>query len=112
MDNLDDLVAKALVDRKDAIVSGLVAGAIESLQRDLGWRAASAATEAIDVFIKTEVLPALSANLISRKAEIIAALVAGVDASIATASLKLQEQAAKNLSQSWNVSKLAEAMFK
>lgn len=109
---LQDAISQELLKQKDAIVKGLVAGAIESVGRDLKWRAGEAAGKIVDEFIKTDVLPELQKELAARKVETVTALVSGVQLALKEAGNRLQEAAAKNLAQSWNLSKLSEALFK
>mgnify|MGYP001073871428 CR=1 FL=1 len=109
--SLDEQIGAALVKQKDAIVQGLIAGAVSSLQHDLGWKVARATEEHIDKFIKEEVLPDVHKTLEARRNEIVASMVACIDTAINGASEKLMEHAAKNLAQSWNMKKLCEALF-
>jgi hypothetical protein len=109
--SLDQQISAAIVKQKDAIVKGLIDGAVSSLQRDLGWKVARATEEHIDKFIKEEVLPEVQAQIEARRNEIVAAMVGSVDVAMKHAGVKLAETAAKNLAQSWNMKKLAEAMF-
>lgn len=104
-------ISKALGKHKDTIVAGLVEGAIQTLNRDLGWKAANAAGKVIDDFMKTDVLPKLQEELEARKPQIVAALISGIEASVAKGVEQMTATAAKNLSSSWNMKKLTEAMF-
>ena len=108
---LDAEIQKALSTRKDEIIKGLVEGAVSSLQRDLGWKVAHATEQHIDSFIKQEVLPEVQKRLQSRKAEIIDAMLKGIDTALEQAGKTLVSKAAKNLGESWNLKKLTEAMF-
>lgn len=109
--SLDQQIGAALVKQKDAIVKGLIDGAISSLQRDLGWKVASATEEHITKFIKEDVLPEVQKNLESRKAEIVTSMLSGIDAALAKASEALTAKAAKNLGESWKMSELTKALF-
>lgn len=109
---LNSEITRVLLNQKDAIVKGLVDGAVEGIKRDLGWRAGNIAAATIDEFVKNEVIPELNKRLHQQKEQCVEALLAGVHEAIKTAGEKLAEAAAKNLSQSWNVGKLAEALFK
>jgi hypothetical protein len=109
---LNSEIGRLLLRQKETIVQGLVDGAVEGIKRDLGWRAGNIAAATVDEFVKTEVIPELNRRLQEQKAEVVEALLIGVHEAIKTAGEKLAEAAAKNLSQSWNVSKLAEALFK
>ena len=109
---LDAEITRALLNQKDTIVKGLLDGAVDGIKQNLGWRAGNIAATVIDDFVKNEVVPELNRHLQEQKAQVVEALLAGVHGAIQTAGEKLAEAAAKNLSQSWNVSKLAEALFK
>jgi hypothetical protein len=109
---LDSEITRALLRQKETIVAGLIEGAVEGIKRDLGWRAGSIAAATIDEFVKNEVVPELNKRLQERKAQVVEQLLAGVEGALNVAGEKLAEACAKNLSQSWNVAKLAEALFK
>lgn len=108
---LDVEVTKALASHKDAIIKGMVEGAISSMKGKLGWRAEALAEEAVGKFMKDEVLPAVQAHLEAHKADVVAALVGGIDAALRASGVKLMETAAKNLTQSWNMKKVVEGIF-
>lgn len=108
---LQSEITAALLKQKDVIVKGLVDGAVASITQDLGWRAGNIASEVVNGFIKTDVLPALNAELEARKAEIVSGLVAGLMASVDVAAKKMAEQTAKHLASGWNLKKVAEAML-
>lgn len=109
--SLDAEITKALKSRKDEIVKGLVEGAIASMQRDLGWKVAHATETHIDKFMKDDVLPEVQRRMEARKVEIIEAMLNGIDTALEQAGKQLVATAAKNLSQSWNLKKLTDAMF-
>lgn len=109
--DLDTEINKALLKRKDEIVKGLVEGAIESISRDLGWKAQSLAAEAVTGFMKEHVVPGVQAHLESHKAAILAKMIGSIEDALETAGKKLAETAAKNLASSWNLKKVVEGMF-
>jgi hypothetical protein len=108
---LQSEITSALLKQKDVIVKGLVDGAVASIQQDLGWRAGNIAGEVVNGFIKTDVLPALTAELEARKAEIVTSLVAGLMGAVDVAAKRMADQAAKNLASGWNLKKVTEAIL-
>lgn len=109
--SLDAEIQRALQNRKEEIVKGLVEGAVSSLQRDLGWKVAHATEEHIAKFIKEDVLPEVQKDLEARKAEIVASMLSGIDAALAKASDALVAKAAANLGNSWKMGELTKALF-
>lgn len=112
MSTFEEQIASAVTERKDAIVKGMVDGAIEQVASSLRYQVSDSAMEIIREFIKTEVQPTVAKHLQDHRQEIIQSVLNGLDSAFAQCGDALANMASKNLAQSWNTTKLVEAIFK
>lgn len=101
-----------LEENKDAVRAAVTNALLDGVKRQFEWELPQAVKETVNDFIKTEVVPAIQADLEKNKDAIVAAateIVRGVPAEIGKA---MQEHLAKNLTQSWTLRQIVEACFK
>jgi hypothetical protein len=100
-----------LESNKDAVRAAVRDTMLDSVKRQFQWELPEAVKKTVTDFVNDEIIPEIKAELESNKEAFITAatdMARGVAGEIAKA---MQEQVAKNLTQSWNVRKLAEALF-
>lgn len=97
---------------KPEIVKDAVDKAVESLKHQISWQVEAKLSEMVNTIFEEDILPELKNKVTEQKPLIVQGLLDGfvdVGAEVAKA---LTAQATKNLSESWNVGKLSEALFK
>jgi hypothetical protein len=83
---------------------------LESVKRQFQWELPDTVRKAVTEFVNDEIVPEIKAELMANKAAFVEAgteIARGAAAEIAKA---FQEQIAKNLTQSWNIRKVVEAL--
>lgn len=102
---------EVLESNKDAVRATVRDALIEGIKRQFQWELPEAVKKEVNAFLTDEVLPSVRAELEANKEEFVEAattMVRGVPAEIAKA---MQEQLAKNLTNSWTLRKVVEACF-
>lgn len=106
--SLDNL----LEERRD-VLNKLVEDALfTQIKNVVSWSAEEKIREATKKFCEETVAPEIAKYLDENKVNIIAQVKTAVDAAFAKASEGLTKKAVENLSSSWNVQKVLDAMFK
>jgi hypothetical protein len=100
-----------LENNKDSVRAAVRDALLDSVKRQFQWELPEAVKKTVSEFVADEIIPEIKAELEANKEAFITAatdMARGCAAEIAKA---MQEQVAKNLTQSWNVRKLADAIF-
>jgi transcription termination factor NusB len=100
-----------LESNKDAVRATVRDALLEGVKRQFQWEIPEAVKKAVSEFITAEIIPEIKAELEANKAVFVNAateMVKGVPVEIGKA---MQEQLAKNLTQSWTLRKVVEACF-
>ena len=107
----EEFFTTVLEENKDAVRATVRDALLEGVKRQFAWELPDAVKKAVQEFVAEEILPAVRADLEANKEEFIeaaTAMVRGVPAEIGKA---MQEQLAKNLTNSWTLRKVVEACF-
>jgi hypothetical protein len=109
--DFDSEIARALSEQRGQIVQNIVAGAVNSIQGEIGWKVKEAVAKEVGEWIEKEVLPEVRQQLVARRAEVILQVVAGIEAAFKVGADALAKIAAERLGSSWNVQQLSKALF-
>ena len=104
------LIKLALEENKEGLVNAINESIIEGVKRDLQWSLPEEVKGMVNDFLKTEVLPEVKAKLFDSKEDIVnhaTEIAVNISTEVGNA---IQREAVKNLSQSWNVKKILEAI--
>lgn len=100
-----------LESNKDAVRAAVRDTMLESVKRQFEWEVPDAVKKAVTEFVSEEILPAIKAELLANKDVFVDAATELVRVAPVEIAKAMQEQVAKNLAYSWNVRKIAEALF-
>jgi len=109
-DTPQDLAA-LIEEMKPAIVAQLKDAASKAVCQSLEWQIRSAVENAASEYIKAEILPAVQAELMARRAEMIASIVASVQDVGTKIGETLQARAVKALAQDYKAGKFFSELF-
>lgn len=101
-----------LEENKDAVRAAVKNALLEGVKRQFEWELPQAVKDEVHTFIKTEIVPAIQADLIKNKEAIVDAATEMVRGAPAEIGKAMQEQLAKNLTNSWQLRQIVEACFK
>lgn len=107
----DQFYKEVLEENKDAVKRAVKEAMLESVKQKFGWGLPDALKKTVDEFLKEEILPAIRADLLENKDAIVAAATDAVRGAPAEIGKALQEHLAKNLTDSWKLRKVTEALF-
>lgn len=100
-----------LETNKDAVRDTVREALLAGVKRQFEWEIPAALQKAVQEFITEEIIPEIRADLMANKEEFVTAATEMVRAVPVEIGKAMQEQLAKNLTQSWTIRKLAEACF-
>ena len=106
--DIEKIISESQRDIRDQVISD----AKKSFSQQIGWALESKIKEGVDEFYAEEILPALREQLFELKPEILQSLKLGILQSAEAVGKALYEKASKNLSESWQATKVVEALFK
>jgi hypothetical protein len=102
-----------IVDRsKDELVAATIQNIKDSLSDTCKSAVLDEVREVVCEKVRTEIVPLIAVQISERRDMYVEAGVKAADAIAAMMTEKLIEEAISNLSQSWNVRKIADALFK
>lgn len=93
---------------KAAVTDALMSG----IKRQFEWELPNAVKEEVSKFVTDQIVPEVRAQLLANKDDLVDAAIVMVRGIPAELSKAMQEQLAKNLTQSWTLNKIIEACFK
>lgn len=109
---IEEQIKEKVQAAKPEIVAKATEQAISALQMQLSWHVESQLKELVSEVFEKEILPELREAVLAQKQTIITGLLDGITDVGVEVSKALVAKAVENLQQSWNVSKLAEDLFK
>ncbi len=107
----EEFFTNVLEENKDTVRAAVRDALLEGVKRQFAWELPEAVKKAVQEFVAEEIIPAIKADLEANKDTFVTAatdMVRGAPAEIGKA---MQEQLAKNLTQSWTLRKIVEACF-
>lgn len=100
-----------LEENKGAVKTAVREAMLDGIKKQFEWELPSAVKQEVAKFVEEEIVPSIRAELMESKDEMVAAateIIRGVPIELGKA---MQEQVAKNLSNSWNIKKVVDALL-
>lgn len=111
-DALDaDFFTDILETNKDAVRATVRDALLDGVKRQFQWELPEAVKKAVTEFVTEQIIPEVKAELEANKDVFVNAATEMVRGAPAEIGKAMQEQLAKNLTDSWKLRKLIEAMF-
>lgn len=108
----DEFFKSVLEENKQAVKDKIRESILESVSSQFRYNIPESIRGVMDEFIKSEILPELKLVLAENRDAILEATKGAVSGIAVETAKALQEKAALNLTHSWNVRAIAEAIFK
>lgn len=107
----DKFYTEVLESNKSAVRKAVTDAMMDGIKRKFEWELPATVNKEVSRFVEEEIVPAIRADLLAQKDEIISAataMIKGVPEEIAKA---MQERLAVSLKDSWKLRKVTEALF-
>lgn len=107
----DKFYIEILEENKAAVREKVKEAMLESIKRQFEWEIPNCLKEIVTTFVKEEIAPEVKKELMDNKEVFIQGatdIIKGVPAELGKA---IQEHLAKNLTNSWNLKKITDALF-
>lgn len=99
-------------ERRARLIAAADKAMEERVTEQFKWALPDVITQECTEFLKEHIAPEVQKHLLAQKSAILKAAIKAADEIGDQVAQKLTESAAKNLAQSWNVTKLVDAIFK
>ena len=107
-----DFFTDILENNRENVKSAVTEALMSGIKRQFEWELPNSVKEEVTKFITDEVAPEIRAQLLANKDELVDAAITMVRGIPAVIAVSMQEQLAKNLTNSWTLTQIVQACFK
>jgi len=106
-----DFFTEVLESNREQVRAAVRDAMLDGVKRQFQWELPEAVKREVQAFITEDIIPAIRADLIANKETFVTAATQMASAAPAEIAKAMQEHMAKNLTNSWTLRKVVDAMF-
>ena len=107
----DEFYTKILEENKADVIEKVRQAMFEGIEKKFSWELPKVVSDAVDDFVRDEVVPEIRSRLLEDKEAIIDAATAMIRQLPAEIGKAMQEKVAENLSSSWKLEKVVHGLL-